>query len=148
MKTLTLNLIQSKFTLILFVLFNIFSVDTEAQNDVNTDKNSTMVYASSLREMFVSETDDDTYVFEIAIAGYYNIKLSKVINDPELKSKLIYGIVEDMKKNGYELPRKKKNRDFFEPYKFILDLPVYYNMSGYIIPVDKVGDGHTTSVVK
>lgn len=148
MKNLTLNSIYSKyFGLILFLVFNAHS-NINAQNAIKADKSSTVVHASSLREMFVSETDDETFVFEIAIAGYFNVRLNYVTTDPELKNKLIKGILEDLSKNGYELPKKQKNKDYFEPYKFILDLPVYFNKTGYMIALDKIGEGQTTSIDK
>jgi hypothetical protein len=75
------------------------------------------------------------------LSYYYNVKLYYVETDPDLKQKLINEYLEAVKEKGYKLPKKIKSTDYFEPYKFILDLQVYFNKAGYIIPADQAGKG-------
>ena len=112
------------------------------------DKQSTVVYASSLREMYGMSEDGRENNFEMILANYYDIKYAHIAKDPVLKQKLIDEFLEDIKEKGYKVPKKIKSADYFEPYNFILDLPVYLNKAGNIIPADQAGKGLTSFVDK
>lgn len=86
--------------------------------------------------------------FEMILALYYDIKYAHIAKDPVLKQKLIDEFLEDIKEKGYKVPKKIKSSDYFEPYNYILDLPVYLNKAGNIIPADQAGKGLTSFVDK
>ena len=115
---------------------------------VKEDKQSTVVYASSLREMYGMSEDGRENNFEMILALYYDIKYAHIAKDPVLKQKLIDEFLEDIKEKGYKVPKKIKSVDYFEPNNFILDLPVYLNKAGNIIPADQAGKGLTSFVDK
>jgi len=115
---------------------------------VTEDKQSTVVFASSLREMYGMSEDGRENNFEMILANYYDIKYAHIAKDPVLKQKLIDEFLEDIKEKGYKVPKKIKSADYFEPYIFILDLPVYLNKAGNIIPADQAGKGLTSFVDK
>jgi len=108
-------------------------------------KNSTVVYAGSLRQMYGLNEDGRENDLDMILSLYYDIKYAYVAKDPVLKQKLIDEFIQDLKDNGYKVPKKVKAADYFEPYNFILDLPVYLNKAGHIIPADQAGKGVTSS---
>ena len=105
------------------------------------EKKSTIVHAGSLLEMYGYEEQGQENSLDKILSHYYNVKLSYIKTDPDLKQKLINEYLEAVKEKGYKLPKKIKSTDYFEPYKFILDLQVYFNKAGYIIPADQAGKG-------
>jgi hypothetical protein len=115
---------------------------------ISNEKNSTVVYAGSLRQMYGLNEDGVENNLDIILSLYYDVKYAYVAKDPVLKQKLIDEFLQDLKDNGYKVPKKVKAADYFEPYNFILDLPVYLNKAGNIIPADQAGKGVTSYVGK
>ena len=115
---------------------------------VKEDKKSTVVFASSLRELHGVDADGEENSFDMILSLYFDVNLNYILQDPGLKEKLVTEFLESMKENGYKLPKKIKNTDYFEPYKYILDLPVYFNKAGFVIPADQAGKGLTSFVEK
>jgi hypothetical protein len=121
---------------------------TKTQVSASNEKQSTVVYASSLREMYGFNEDGLENNFEMILALYYDIQYAHIAKDPVLKQKLIDEFLTEIKAKGYKVPKKIKAADYFEPYMFILDLPVYLNKAGFIIPADQAGKGLTSFVDK
>ena len=118
--------------ILLIILANLILV-TAISAQTPEQINLTTVYATSLRGIYVfSETDYNH--LDIALAKYYKLNLGYIINDPALKQKLINEFIEDARTKGYKIPKKVKPTNYFEPYEFILDLPIAINKYGYIIP--------------
>ena len=115
---------------------------------VPNEKNSTVAHAGSLREMYGYTEDGRENNLDAVLSYYYDVNYSYISKDPVLKQKLIDEFLQDLKEKGYKVPKKVKSSDYFEPYNYILDLPVYLNKAGFIIPADQAGKGVTSFVGK
>lgn len=94
---------------------------------------SQSVYATSLNTMY-PQLEGEEYAdrLDIVLSKYYNITYVQVNSDPWLKQKLIDEFLDDVVKAGYKLP-KKKSKDYFNPYLFLLDLPINLDNKGNIL---------------
>lgn len=117
---------------------------SSAQVKIEQEKKSTVVHASSLREMYGYNDEGRENNLDVVLSLYYDIKYAHIAKDPVLKEKLVYEFLDDLRENGYKVPKKVKADDYFEPFNFILDMKVYLNKAGLIIPADQAGKGLTT----
>jgi len=115
-----------------------------AQVKIEQENKSTVVHASSLREMYGYSDEGRENNLDVVLSLYYDIKYAHIVKDPALKEKLVYEFLDDLRENGYKVPKKVKAVDYFEPFNFILDMKVYFNKAGVIIPADQIGKGLTT----
>lgn len=109
----------------------------------NFDKNSTTPFAGSLRDLCGYSAEGHEYSFNTVLCLYYKIETNMLDYDPELKMQLIRSFLTEAEGKGYKLPRKIRNADPFDPYNYILDLHIYYNRAGYIIPLNDVDIKYT-----
>ena len=120
---------MKKYIILLFLFTNIFYSKSQ----------STQVEPvfTSLREFCGVDHMGSDNNLENALSVYYGLEFSMIHNDPELKQKLIDEFISEIKKLGYELPKKVK-KDYFDPYSFILYLVIYFDKNGNILPIQSV----------
>lgn len=131
--------------LILTILTIIVSITTNSVMG-QTSMTSTNSHAKSLREMYGYNQDGEENSLDMILSLYYNISYSFVYQDPHLKQKIIDEFLDDVKERGYKVPKKVKVKNYFEPYEFILDLPIHFDKKGNIIPIDKIDNNLTSSL--
>jgi len=96
---------------------------------------SQTVYASSLNQLY-PPLENEIYAerLDMVLSKHFDIKYSQVSQDPWLKQKLIDELIDDIQKAGYKLP-KKKSKDYFNPYLFLLDFPINFDNKGKILTI-------------
>lgn len=132
--------------LIIVIITTLVSITTNSVIGQSSITNNTNSHAKSLREMYGHNKDGEENSLDMILSLYYNISYSNIYQDPYLKQKLIDEFLYDVKERGYKVPKKVKVKNYFEPYEFILDLPVHFNKKGDIIPIDEIDNNLTTSI--
>lgn len=96
---------------------------------------SQTVYATSLNTMY-PQLEGEEYAdrLNMTLSKHFDIKYGQINSDPWLKQKLIDELIDDILKAGYKLP-KKKSKDYFNPYLFLLDLPINLDNKGNILSI-------------
>lgn len=100
-----------------------------------TQAYSQTVYATSLNQLY-PQLEEELYAdrLDMVLSKHFDIKYSQVSQDPWLKQKLIDELIGDIQKAGYKLP-KKKSKDYFNPYLFLLDFPINFDNKRNIIEI-------------
>jgi hypothetical protein len=121
------------FQIILFFVLTLTSAYSQSTNNEIDDH----IFASSLNELYPYDEDFPINKLDFVLSMQFNINYSMVTNDSHLKQKLINELLEQITTKGYKIPKKIKVKNYFEPYEFILDLPIYFNKQGHIIEIKK-----------
>ena len=96
---------------------------------------SQQILATSLHQLY-PQTEEEIYAdrLDVVLSKYFKIKYGQINSDPYLKQKLIDELLDEVVEAGYKLP-KKESKDYFNPYLFILDLPINFDNKGNILAV-------------
>ena len=132
--------------LIITIIIILISITPNSVIGQSPLTNNTISHAKSLREMYGYNQDGQSNNLDMILSLYYKITYSYIYKDPHLKQKLIDEFLEDVKEKGYKVPKKVKVKNYFEPYEFILDLPIHLDKKGNIIPIDEIDKDLTSSL--
>ena len=128
-------------TIFLFSCMQMMGQSNAMPVGMNTGKYDVNIRANSLRELCGYDHSGQELSFDMTLSNYFDIRVSAITDDPELKRQLVSELKLEIKNAGYKIT-EPKHKDPFEPDAYLLDAFVCFNRLGYIIPVSKIADNH------